>query len=52
MADDTVAAVERAKRIVADVNQRRVAKGQAPVTDAQEAAMLSRLAAETAARRE
>lgn len=49
--DGVAAAVERDERIVADVNQRRIAKGQAPLTEAQEAEMLRRLAAERAAGR-
>jgi alkylated DNA nucleotide flippase Atl1 len=49
--DETAAAIERDKRIVAEVNQRRIAKGQAPLTDAQKAQMLRRLAAERAAGR-
>jgi hypothetical protein len=47
--DDTALAVERDKRIVADVNQRRIAKGQAPLTESQQAEMLSRLETERAA---
>jgi alkylated DNA nucleotide flippase Atl1 len=50
-ADRTAAAVERGERIVEDVNQRRIAKGQAPLTEAQKAEMLGRLAAERAAGR-
>jgi alkylated DNA nucleotide flippase Atl1 len=47
-ADDTAAAVERDRRIVADVNQRRIAKGQAPLTETQQTEMLSRLEADRA----
>jgi alkylated DNA nucleotide flippase Atl1 len=50
-ADGVAAAVERDKRIVGDVNQRRITKGQAPLTHAQEAEMLGRLSAERAAGR-
>ena len=50
-ADETAAAVDREKRIVAEVNKRRIAKGHAPLTSAQEAEMLGRLAAERAAGR-
>jgi alkylated DNA nucleotide flippase Atl1 len=49
--DEKAAAVERGRRIVAAVNQRRIAKGQAPLTESQEAEMLGRLAAERAAGR-
>jgi alkylated DNA nucleotide flippase Atl1 len=49
--DETAAVAERDKRIVADVNQRRIAKGQAPLTAVQEAEMLDRLAAKRAAGR-
>lgn len=45
------AAIERDKRIVAEVNQRRLAKGQAPLAADQMAEMLGRLAAERAQRR-
>lgn len=47
-ADATAAAAKRDQRIVADVNQRRVGKGQPPLTEDQTAEMLSRLAAERA----
>ena len=46
--DETAAAVERDKRIVAEVNQRRIGKGHAPLTAAQEAVMLERLATDRA----
>jgi alkylated DNA nucleotide flippase Atl1 len=49
--DEKAAAVERDRRIVAAVNQRRIAKGQAPLTGSQEAEMMGRLAAERAAGR-
>lgn len=48
--DQTAAALERDRRIVAQVNQRRIAKGRVPLTERQEAEMLARLAAERAAR--
>ena len=50
--DQAAAAAERDKRIVAEVNERRIAKGQAPLTAAQEAEMLGRLASERAAGRD
>ncbi len=50
-AEEKATAVERDKRIVAEVNQRRTAKGQDLLTAAQEAEMLDRLAAERAAGR-
>jgi alkylated DNA nucleotide flippase Atl1 len=48
-ADEAVAVAERDEKIVAEVNQRRIAKGQAPLTGVQKAEMLSRLAAERTA---
>jgi alkylated DNA nucleotide flippase Atl1 len=50
-AEEVAAVAERDQRIVADVNQRRIAKGQAPLTEVQKAEMLSRLAAERGAGR-
>lgn len=43
-ANQEAAVIERAKRVVAEVNHRRVAKGLAPLTAGQEAEMLGRLA--------
>lgn len=49
-AEEKAAAIERDKRIVAEVNQRRVAKGRPPLTASQQAEMLERRAAERADR--